>query len=244
MKTAIYVTGTETMTQLVLLPGLNNTHGVFDGLLAALPASVTTTALDNPTLTSVEAIARALLPLLPKKFWLGGFSLGGYIALAMLELAPERIEGLALICSGPLADTPAQLKNRAESIKVAQAGGYLPMIATQSPNSFHPDSLKNPALMAARMAMVESYGVERFIAHTTAIMNRQDRCALLDGRVPVAVIHASHDNVFPPAAVEAYAAAIPNVYRVLIHGAGHLAPMEKPAELAAALVDWIQQQES
>ena len=50
------------MTQhLALIPGLNNTHAVFDGVVAALPPQLQAHAMDNPALTSVEAIAQALL---------------------------------------------------------------------------------------------------------------------------------------------------------------------------------------
>ena len=42
------------MTQtLVLLPGLNNTRAVFDGVVAALPPPVAALALDNPALDTV-----------------------------------------------------------------------------------------------------------------------------------------------------------------------------------------------
>jgi pimeloyl-ACP methyl ester carboxylesterase len=37
----------------------------------------------------------------------------------------------------------------------------------------------------------------------------------------------------------AYAKAIPGAHQVLIHGAGHLVPMEKPTELARTLADWV-----
>jgi pimeloyl-ACP methyl ester carboxylesterase len=76
---------------LVLVPGLNNTHAVFDGVVAALPPAIHAHALDNPALDTVEAIAAAHLAALPARFWLAGFSFGGYVALAMLALAPERI---------------------------------------------------------------------------------------------------------------------------------------------------------
>ena len=56
------------MTQkLVLIPGLNNTQAVWDGVVAALPPGVLALAQDNPELESVEAIAQALLAGLPER---------------------------------------------------------------------------------------------------------------------------------------------------------------------------------
>jgi len=225
--------------ELILIPGLNNTRHVFDGVLAALPPGMESCAVDCPALSSVEAIAADLLPQLPPRFWLGGFSFGGYVALAMLEMAPERVQGIAMICTGPFADKPEQTEKRLASIAVAQKGGYLNMIEGQAANAFHPESLKNDQLMAARRMMVREYGAERFIAHLRATMARPDRAYLLDGSIPTAVIAASHDNVFPPAGVAQYAARIPGAHHVLIQDAGHLVPMEKPREVAAALASWI-----
>ena len=221
---------------LVLVPGLNNTRAVFDRLCRHLPEG--TLALDNPPLDTVEAIAQVHLAQLPERFWLGGFSFGGYVALAMLELAPERVQGLALICTAPNADTPATAERRKASLAAVAEGRYEAMVMAQAPNAFHPDSLQNPELMAERMAMVRDYGPERYAAHVRATMVRPDRHALLDGRHPVMVVGASHDSLFTPAAL-AYAQAIPGVRRVTLEGAGHLLPMEQPAALARALMDWM-----
>lgn len=227
------------MLPLVLLPGLNNTHAVFDGVRAALPPEVPVLAPDNPLETTVEAAAAWHLARLPERFWLTGFSFGGYVALAMLEAAPERIAGLALVCSTPLADSDEQRAKRAQGIELARQGRYVSMITSQGAGAFHPDSLRDEALLARRRAMVEDYGAERFIAHTTAVMQRPDRSRLLDGRLPLAVIGGSDDGIFPPPVVAAWADRLPHAWRATIARAGHLAPMERPAELARLLTDWI-----
>lgn len=224
---------------LVLVPGLNNTGAVFDGVVPALPAQVRALALDNPPLETVEAIAQALLPRLPERFWLAGFSFGGYVALALLEAAPERVQGIAMICTGPHADPAEAGPKRLAALEAVVQGRYFELIAQQAANAFHPDSLGNAALMQARSAMVRAYGPERYAAHVRATMARPDRSRLLDGNKPTLVVSASHDTVMPPDAVSRYAAMIPNVQRHLVQGAGHLLPMERPAELAALLAGWI-----
>lgn len=96
------------MTDLVLLPGINNTRETWDGVIAAMPATIRCHPQDCASLNGVEAIATDLLARCPPRFRLAGFSFGGYVALAMLELAPERIDGLALIATTSFADTPQQ----------------------------------------------------------------------------------------------------------------------------------------
>lgn len=224
---------------LVLVPGLNNTRAVFDGVVDALPANIRAHALDNPPLETVEAIAHAHLAVLPERFWLAGFSFGGYVALAMLAAAPKRIQGIALICTTPLADSPEVAGRRLASLQAVQEGRYFEMIEAQAPNAFHPDSLRNAALMAQRRAMVHAYGPERFAAHVRATAVRSDRRALLDGSKPTLVIAASSDSVFPASALASYALAIPGAEYTVIEQAGHLVPMERPAAVATALYAWV-----
>jgi len=224
---------------LVLVPGLNNTAAVFDRLRAHLPAHVQAQAVDNPPLQSVDAIAQALLPTLPPRFWLVGFSFGGYVALALLAAAPERVAGLAMLCTAPGADSPAAAARREAVLQVVAEGGYFRMVESQAAAAFHPDSLRDETLMAERRAMVQAYGPERYTAHVRATIARPDRSALLDGSRPTLVIGGSHDTLFTPKAL-AYADQVPGARRVTIEGAGHLVPMEQPAALARCLVDWVE----
>ncbi|UUZ66591.1 alpha/beta hydrolase (plasmid) [Polaromonas sp. P1-6] len=224
---------------LVLVPGLNNTRAVFDGVVAALPPGIRAQAVDNPALETVEAIAQALLPQLPERFWLAGFSFGGYVALALLAAAPERVQGIALLCTAPFADSPAAASKRMAALEAVAQGRYFEIIEAQAANAFHPDSLANAALMQARRAMVRDYGPERYAAHVRATAARPDRMHLLDGSRPTLVLAASHDKVFAPDTVAHYAAAIPGAAYALVQDAGHLAPMEKPREVAQHLARWI-----
>ena len=224
---------------LVLVPGLNNTHAVFDGVVKTLPAEVRAYAVNNPALDSVDAIAQALLPNLPNRFWLAGFSFGGYVALAILAAAPERVQGIAMLCTAPFADSPEAASKRQASVRAVEEGRYFELIEQQVGNAFHPDSLSDAVLMAAREQMVRDYGPERYAAHVRATSTRPDRMALLDGRRPTLVLTASHDKVFPPESVCDYGGRIPGVQQKRIEGAGHLVPMEKPAEVADALARWM-----
>ena len=224
---------------LVLVPGLNNTRAVFDGVVAALPPPVAALALDNPALDTVEAIAAAHLAQLPARFWLAGFSFGGYVALAMLAQAPERVQGIAMLCTAPFADSEAAAQKRLAALDAVAQGRYFELVAAAVANTFHPDSLANAPLMAARQAMVQDYGPERYAAHVRATAARPDRSALLDGSRPTLVLAGSHDKLFTPEALAAYAARIPGAQQRVVGPAGHLAPMEQPRAVAEALAQWM-----
>lgn len=224
---------------LALIPGLNTMAKVFDAVVAALPADITAQALDNPALDSVEDIANAHLAVLPNRFWLAGFAFGGYVALAMLEHAPKRILGLALIGSAPGSDSPTQSEARKRTIQHANSGGHLDMVRAQAAQAFHPDSLRDEALMKRRMDMAAEYGTKRFIAHQHACANRIDRGFLLDGMRPTLLITGSHDQIYTPDAMLDLAATVRGCEFRAIERSGHMVPMEQPLALARRLALWI-----
>lgn len=228
-------------TRCVLVPGLNNTRSVFARVCRVLDKDIEALPVDNPALETVEAIARHHLDALPDRFWLAGFSFGGYVALAMLEAAPQRILGIALVCSSPLADSPAAVARRQVGIDAALDGRYHAMVSAQAAQAFHPDSHADGNLASERAAMIADYGSGRFIAHARAANARPDRTSLLDGRIPTLVVGGSHDTLFTPAAIAAWADPIPGVRKITIDGAGHLVPMEQPRALAEALARWMRQ---
>ncbi|WP_338616965.1 alpha/beta fold hydrolase [Pigmentiphaga sp. CHJ604] len=227
-----------TPAELVLLPGLNNTAAVFDDVKAALPDTLRTHCPDLPALDTVEDLADHVLRDAPPRFWLGGFSFGGYVAMAVLDRAPERIQGIALICSGPAADTPVQAAKRREAIAGARQGSYLETAAA-STAPFHPDSLARPDLLARRRAIVQAYGAQRYIAHCLACIARPDRTGLLDGRHPTLLVTTTHDRVVAPENLARLAADVPGSRLEIVADAGHLVPLEQPRALAGVLARWI-----
>jgi len=231
--------------ELVLIPGLNNTAAVWDAVPPDIDAEsarvgkvVNCHTATNPEMDTVEELARHWLNDLPQRFHLVGFSFGGYVALAMLEFAPERIAGLTMMCTGAGADSPQQVATREAAVARALAGEYESMIGAQAAGAFHPDSLSDAALMQRRMIMVQDYGAQRFAAHARAAARRPDRSALLRAYAgPLQFIAGSHDKLFAPETMRAMSVAAGRGTDVeVIDGAGHLLPMERPAELARALV--------
>lgn len=230
-----------TKPSLVLLPGLNNTRAVFEDLTRLLVGDAHLIILEYPPLDTLEAIAANVLARCPERFSLCAFSFGGYVAAAMLEQAPERIERLAFIGAGPSADKPERRGTREAAIARAQAGEYEAMVKANASASFHPDSLSDARLMAQRDAMVKDYGAERYVAHSRAALERPARYHVLAKlKHEMLVMAGETDNLMPLAEMERTAAAAPKARVVVVPGAGHLLPMEKPAAAAAELRLWLQ----
>lgn len=226
---------------LALVPGLNNTAAVWDPVRARLPASLEAVALENPPLSDVDEIAHEHLAQLPPRFFLCGFSFGGYVALAMCAQAPERVRGLAMLATSAGADTDAQRAVRRAAIAQARAGGYESMMDAVVGRIYHPSRLDDAALMAQRRAMVAAYGAGRFIAHAQACIDRPDRGALYASlRMPLLVAGGDADQVIPPAVQRGLAALNPSARFESLPASGHMAPMERPQEVADLLARWVE----
>src|SRR5664279_5373612 len=70
----------------------------------------------------MAAIAARILKEAPPHFALAGLSMGGYIAFAMMRLAPERIAKLALLDTSARPDLLEQKAGREKFIAMAQIG--------------------------------------------------------------------------------------------------------------------------
>jgi pyruvate dehydrogenase E2 component (dihydrolipoamide acetyltransferase) len=72
---------------------------------------------------------------------------------------------------------------------------------------------------------------------------------LLDGllpgmSVPALIVSGAHDRVAPPETGERMAKAIPGARYLVVEGAGHMLVWEKPAEIAAAVDEFLRQAQS
>ncbi|MGE8655851.1 MAG: alpha/beta fold hydrolase [Achromobacter sp.] len=229
----------------MLLHGLNNTPAIWDAVIARLPGERPVLAPALPPLPDVDAIAQELLKTLPARFWLAGFSFGGYVAMALLERAPERVRGLALIGTTPQADTPAQSRARRDAVLALAAGGaameqaYVARTLAQGTAAFHVEHRDDEPLQRQRREMVEAYGARCFVAHALACLARPDRSGLLRAPLNLLWIAGSDDPIYPPQVMSAMRAqAATGTLRVL-GPAGHLIPLEQPDALARLLAGWM-----
>jgi pimeloyl-ACP methyl ester carboxylesterase len=59
-------------------------------------------------------------------------------------------------------------------------------------------------------------------------------------RQPTLLLWGRQDAVIDPSALALYAARIPQARRVLLDGCGHMVIAERPREVAAAVVEWME----
>lgn len=231
------------MTQglpLVLVPGLLCSARLYAAQVEALWPRGPVTIADHKRDDDMTAIAQRILANAPPRFALAGLSMGGYIALAMMRLAPERIDRLALLDTSARPDNPDQKAGREKFIAMAQAGKLDEIGETLLPRFIHRDRMNDAALTAEVRAMVKDTGPEAFVRQTKAIMSRADSRPLLkDIRCPTLVLVGADDGLTPPELSHEIAAGIAGATLTVVPNCAHLSTMEQPQAVNAALVQWL-----
>lgn len=225
---------------LALLPGLLCDDALWQPQVEGLSDLVGCVVADLTRQDSIAAMAADALAGLPERFALAGLSMGGYVALEILRQAPERVARLALLDTKARADTPAETQRRKDLLALAQRGRFKGVTPRLLPLLIHADRLQETDLPAAVLAMADRVGAEAFLRQQTAIMGRPDSVASL-ARIacPTLVLCGRQDALTPLPSSEEMAAAIPGAALVVIEDCGHLATMERPEAVTAALRDWL-----
>jgi pimeloyl-ACP methyl ester carboxylesterase len=186
---------------------------------------------------TMEGIAKRILADAPPRFALAGLSMGGYIAFAMMRLAPERIAKLALLDTSARPDTPEGKVGREKFIAMAQAGKLKDVVETLTPKFLH---RKDEALKAIVRAMAAETGVDAFVRQQKAIMSRPDSRPLLATiKCPTLMLVGENDELTPPELAKEIAAGIPGTKLVVVPDCGHLSTLERPEQVNAAMTEWL-----
>jgi pimeloyl-ACP methyl ester carboxylesterase len=230
------------LTPLLLIPGLLCDAALWRNQINSLKDIAESHVADTTTADGIEGMASHILAKAPPRFALAGLSMGGYISLQIMRMAPERVLKLALIDTSARPDTPAQTARRRQTIELAQAGsGQFKGVTPQlMPNLIHPDRIHDEALVAQITEMAERVGRDAFLRQQTAIMGRIDsRPFLKDIRVPTLVIGGKQDSITPPAILYEISESIAGAQLHIIEDCGHTAPLEQPVAVNRLMRLWL-----
>lgn len=218
--------------------GAGGTHAHWGHQLRDLADTARVYALDlpghgrsaPPAHDRIAGYADAALALLDalglERATLIGHSMGGAVCLQAALHAPERVAGLGLVGSGArlrvlpelLAalehDPPAALRRLAE--------------LSYAPDA--PQALREQGLRAA-------LGSDPAVCRADFLACDRFDCSARLGQIqaPAAVVVGAHDRLTPPKYARAMQAALPGARLFEIPAAGHMAMLEQPAAVSAAL---------
>ena len=197
---------------------------------------------EPPHSKSIDDYARFILDQTAGDFYAAGLSMGGYIALALARLAPERLKGLILLDTRETPDTAEARKGRYDTIEKVREEGVEPVVESMLPKMLTANA---PPEMRERVRQIMSTSSrEGVIAALRAMAERPDSSPLLPSiNVPVLIIVGEEDSITPPVDAERMANALPKATLVKIPGAAHLANVEKAADVNAAILDYVEPRE-
>jgi 3-oxoadipate enol-lactonase len=186
----------------------------------------------------VEAVASAL-GLGPVV--LGGLSMGGYIAFALLRRARLAARAIVLADTRAEADTDDGRAGRKKMIALADAEGAVGVAREMLPKLVGATTHRErPNVVAAINSMIASVPAAAIKAALTSMMARPDstpQLAAID--VPTLVVVGEEDVLTPPADAETLARGIRKSRLARIPQAGHLSSLERPDVFAAELARFL-----
>ena len=218
----------------VFIPGLLCTEWLFHG--QADIASGTAVFADTRQHDTITGMAEAALAQTSGQLVPIGLSMGGYVALEMARLAPERIAGLALLNTAYGTDGPDKRQQRLATIEMAKSDRFRGVTRHLMKSFLSLAAMADEALVARVIAMAEAVGRENFILQQQAILNRRNQSDTLRRlAVPALVLCGSLDTLTPPDISRQMAALAPQAELVILDEVGHLSTMEAPDRVTAHL---------
>ena len=173
-------------------------------------------------------MARAVLDAMPERFALAGLSMGGYVALEIMRMAPERITCLALLDTSARTDTPEQTVARWELIELSREGRFDEVPHRLLPNIVHPDRLDDARLTSTVLAMAEAVGPEAFVRQEEEKIGRPDSREDLRGIACATLVLCGREDALTPMHLhEEMTDLIPGSRLRVIEKCGHLSALER-----------------
>jgi pimeloyl-ACP methyl ester carboxylesterase len=175
-----------------------------------------------------------------------GLSLGAWMAAELATRAPERVGRLVLVSplglhieAAPVAQlfgrSPAEL---AEDLYADQSHPMAQMMHSLS--EWVGDVTRMVELpMELLLPLWQSMSATAKVGWNPYLHNPKLGERLRRVTAPTLVVAGSADRFLPRAHPEAFAAGIPGARLVVIEGAGHMVPLERPAEFTAAVRQFL-----
>ena len=153
-----------------------------------------------------------------------GCSMGGYCALALAALVPERVRALLLVGSRPDADSPERRAGRADTIELIRREGADGLWRFMKPKLFADERNSDPSLMYR--------DPDGLVEAVEAIRDRTDSTQLArDFEGPLKFVVGEHETFVTPGELSEFEIEV-------VPDAGHLVSIERPDEFNGILKEF------
>ena len=203
------------------------------------------TVADYGASDSIHAMAQVAPAGIPERFAIVAHSMGGRVAFEIYRAMADRVAGLALLDTAyrPRAAGEASERERAERmelVRIAETEGMRAMGRHWMPKIVHSSRLTDAPLIESILAMFDRKSPAVYRAQVTALLNRPDATPVLPSiRCQTVVLCGRQDAWSPVAQHQDIASRIAGSKLEIVERCGHMAPMERPEEVTAALEKWF-----
>lgn len=185
-----------------------------------------------------DDVARTLDGLKAEQADLCGMSMGGYVLFAMWRRHRERVRSLVFCDSRAEADSDEAKAGRERTAEAVRAKGMEELIDKLLPKIVAPSASDEVRAQTREMFLTVPPKVAA--ADLLAMRDRPDATPLLgDLDVPVLWVHGEDDQIMPIEDARATAEKIPGARFEAIPDAGHMAPLENPEPVNAAITAFL-----
>jgi len=205
------------------------------GLSSVTPGKVTVEQWADDLAAMLDALQ------ITEPIVLGGLSMGGYVAFRFFEVYRSRLAGLILCDTKAVADTPQAAAGRLEMAQRLQVEGVQFLADTMLPRLLAPTTLEDkPEVVEHLRQMILAGDPAGYAATSRGLAERPNFTPLLPKiDCPTLLIVGRQDAISTAAEMNAMARAIRGSRIVEIDGAGHVAPLEAPEEVSAAMGEFL-----
>lgn len=230
----------DTPPPLVLLPGMMCDGRLFSPQVEMLSPACSVMVAPMTGADTVQALAARVLRDAPERFVLGGLSMGGIVAMEVARQAPDRLAGLILMDTNPLAEAPAKAADREPQIIAVRTGRLRAVIAEEMKPAYLAPGARRQEVLDLVLDMALTLGAEVFVEQSRALQRRPDQQGTLRRlRCPALVLCGEADQLCPVSRHELMAGLLPDATLRVIAGAGHLPTLEQPRAVTAAIGDFL-----
>jgi len=227
---------------LVLLPDMMCDDRLFAPQIRALAPDRAIMIAPFGAAERVEDIAASLIDQLPQRFALLGHSMGGFVAMELMNRIPARVTRLCLIATNPLPETPAFAATREPMIIGAQAGRLEEIMREMLPPDYLAPGPARIEITNLLIDMARDLGPDIFVSQSRALQRRPDQQSTLRKcTVPTRIICGELDPMTPARRLDFMVRLIRDATLTVIDGAGHMPMLEQPESTTQAIRDWLAQ---
>jgi len=163
-----------------------------------------------------------------------GVSIGGMTGLRLAVREPQRVLTLAALCSSAHTGNAASWADRARTVRAEGTAAIAEPVVARWLTPAH--AAAHPGLVARLQAMVAAADDEGYAGCCAAIAAMDQRGDLHRISAPTLVVSGAEDQAVPPEHQQLITDLVPGARLLSLSPAAHLANLEQPDAVTAALI--------